>query len=326
MAKSTKNSEYGSFVLNDETRVNSHGFKVPNKEIDLVRFKENAVLLYMHRRGEVHGRWENIRIEGHLLLGDPVFDMDDPESAKIAGKVKRGFIKGASLHLNFTPTTTFVEALGQLELHGVEAWEGSIVDIPSNDKSLKLFLEGKELDDEAIKGYMLSAAPVNDSVKIKKSIKMEKVTLSALAISAFALAGITPGETPETISKAVEELGAKLKAEQTAHGLEKTQREVLEKQVKDQQSAALSAMVDQAITDGQIVAAQKETFIALGFESAKKVIEGLPKKVSLGAAAAPQNPTGAGEPKDLDEFEKMTLSAQLNFKNNNPAAYAKLFA
>ncbi|ADY51520.1 peptidase U35 phage prohead HK97 [Pseudopedobacter saltans DSM 12145] len=329
-----------SFILNDETKVNSYGFRVPNDKIKLDRFKENAVLLYMHRRGEVHGRWENIRIEGTKLLADPVFDLDDPESKKIAGKVERGFLKGASIYLHFTKETTFHEgADGNLELHNSEAFEGSIVDIPSNADCVKLFADDKEMDSKEIRGIMLSAMPQDekperppiktyDKQDKSKTTKMEKFKLSAQAVAVLVGVGLSASaETENEVNNLIEQLGTKLTAEMTAHQLEKTAREGLQNQINAEKAVALTALVDQAVTDGKISATQKETFVALGFDGAKSIIDGLPGKTSLGSQV--NNPGGAAlgaEPKNVDEFAAMPLEQQLAFKNNNPTGYAKLFA
>lgn len=318
-----------SFILNDETKVNSNGYRVPNNQIDLVRFEANAVLLYMHKRGEVHGRWENLRIEGPLLLADPVFDVDDPESKKIAGKVERGFLKGASLYLAFTPNTRFVEAAdGTPELHGVEAFEGSIVDIPSNSESLKLFAGEKELSSEEIKGIMLSASsnPETPASKTKTKIEMEKIKLSAAALMVLAGVGLSAAETESEVNNVIEKLGAALAAEKTAHNLEKSAREDLQKKMDAANAVALGAFLDQAVKDGKIAATQKDTFAALGFESAKSIIDGLPGKTNIAGSISNSGAGLSAEPKNLDEFEKLSDGDKLAFKNSNPVGYAKLFA
>jgi hypothetical protein len=321
-----------SFVLNDETVINSRGFRVPNAKINLERFKKNAVLLYMHKRGEVHGRWENIRIEGTKLLADAVFDMDDPESAKIAGKVERGFLNGASLYLHFVNDTKFEEgADGNLELHNSEAWEGSIVDVPSNEDSIKLFADNKELNDEDVKGFMLAATPNHPDKQTtedkSKTSKMEKFKLSAAAIVALAGIGLSANEGNEAeVNGLIEKMGAALSAEKTAHNLEKGQREKLENQIKEEKAVALSAMVDQAVTDGKILATAKDGFVALGFDSAKLIIDGLPGKTVLGNQINNAGAALSAEPKTMDEFEKLSTEDKLTFKNGNPTGYAALFA
>ncbi|WP_017258404.1 hypothetical protein [Pedobacter arcticus] len=330
-----------SFILNDETQTNSNGFRVPNDKIDLERFKANAVLLYMHKRGEVHGRWENIRIEGTKLMADPVFDIDDPESKKIADKVERGFLNGASLYLAFGKNTTFVEgADGNLELHNTEVHEASICDIPSNKGSITLFADGEELTGEKLKGIMLSltatlsqgegAKNLSETKKNddkSKQTEMEKFKLSAAAVAVLVGLGLSAtAESEGEVNSLITQMGAKLSAETTAHKLEKEAREKLENQAKAEKAVKLTALVDQAVTDGKIVATQKETFVALGFDSASAILKDLPGKVSLGAQV--DNPAGGGavNPKNTDEFQALSLEQQLSFKNGNPAGYAKLFA
>lgn len=84
-----------TFLVSDES-LNSHGFKVLTAGINTTNFEKNPVMLYMHDRSHsVIGRWENLRKEGNKLYADAIFDEEDPEAVKIAGKVERGFIKAA---------------------------------------------------------------------------------------------------------------------------------------------------------------------------------------------------------------------------------------
>ena len=85
------------FILNDETKVNQYGFRVKNLGLRLGRFLDNPVVLDNHGNEAVIGRWENIQIEGNLLTAEAVFDDKDENAKTIAGKVERGFIKGASI-------------------------------------------------------------------------------------------------------------------------------------------------------------------------------------------------------------------------------------
>src|SRR5690606_40670078 len=94
-----------------------YGYRLLNRDIALERFEDNPVLLFMRRRGEVIGRWVNIRIEGSKLLADPEFDMGHPKGAEIAGQVERGFLKGASIWVAPADDVKLVEAAdGVLEL------------------------------------------------------------------------------------------------------------------------------------------------------------------------------------------------------------------
>lgn len=127
------------FILNDETKVNQFGFRVKNSGLRLGRFRANPVILDNHKEGNeaVIGRWENIQIEGHLLTAEAVFDDHDPNAVVIAGKVERGFIKGASLGLDPFSMKNFKAAPDDVyDLVEAEILEASIVAIPNNANAL----------------------------------------------------------------------------------------------------------------------------------------------------------------------------------------------
>lgn len=128
-----------TFILSDET-LNSHGFVVQTKGIDIEGFKKNPIMLYMHDRGSgIIGRWENIRIDGNKLLADPIFDESDSLGLQIKKKVEGDFIRSASISI------TDIESK---KINGIETVikcvlnEVSIVDMPSNQNAVKLCLRG----------------------------------------------------------------------------------------------------------------------------------------------------------------------------------------
>lgn len=125
-----------TFVLSDES-VNSYGFVVLTSGMDTAQFERNPVMLYMHNRdGNVIGRWENIRKEGKRLLGDAVFDDSTELAATVKKQVENGFLRCVSI---------CIEEIETEELNGVQTVtkcrliEVSIVDIPSNSNSVKLY-------------------------------------------------------------------------------------------------------------------------------------------------------------------------------------------
>lgn len=314
-----------TFVLNDETKVNSYGFRVLNAGINLDRFEANPVMLSNHWNSteNVIGRWENVRIDGALLKADAVFDENDEDAKRIASKVEGGFIKGCSMGIRFSHE--FVEHLPDdtYILNQSELYEVSIVAVPSNANAVKLYSQlGEIIDDDKVSLSLQNLMQQNTD---KSNKTMSKLTLNAKAIAVLALAGITAPDSEEGMSTAFAEMGAQLQAEKTAHQLEKGKREELEQKIKAQETAQLTALVDQAVIDGQIQAAQKQTFIDLGFEQAKKLIEGLPKKVSLAAKVTNTDPSASAEVKTAEDFFKLSTDKQLAFKNENPEAYQALF-
>lgn len=323
-------------ILSDQSVPNHHGFYVDHATLDMSRFNGgNPVLLYMHIRGQVHGKWLDWKFEGPQLTAEPEFDVDDPESNKLAGKFERGYIIGASLYLAVTDKTEFVQdETGKVWMKYAEVWEASLVDIPSNKNSLsvKLFADGKEVNEEGVKAFMLSASAVKaPEIEVKPEIKsnntMSKIISNAIALAALTAHGLHNADSPEDVEGAVIKLSAAFNAEKTAHALEKKKREELEATIKEQENVQLSAMLDQAVTDGQIMGEQKETFAALGLSAAKKIIEGLPKAVKLGANNSTNTSTVTGaDPKTKEEFFKLSTDEQLAFKNTNMAGYMALFA
>lgn len=316
-----------TFVLNDETKTNSYGFRVLNAGINLERFKDNPVMLSNHWNStdNVIGRWENIRIEGSQLKADAVFDENDEDAKKIASKVEGGYLKGCSMGIRYSYEYMEEKPDGSYTLSQSELYEVSIVAVPSNANAVKLYSASGELIDE--EQVTLSLQSIKDSIIKKSNNNMVKLGLTAVTVATLMAYGLKDGDSATEVDSAVAKLKADLDAEKTAHSLEKTERERLEGIVKAQESAQLNAMLDQAVTDGQILGDQKETFAALGFEGAKKIIDGLPKKVTLaGQLSNTGGGAGGADPKTVDEFEKLSDEAKLSFKNSNPEGFRKLFA
>lgn len=317
-----------TFVLNDENITNSYGFRVLNAGIDLERFKQNPVMLANHWNStdNVIGRWDNIRIEGSQLLADAVFDESDEDAKKIASKVEGGFLKGCSMGIRFSrefmeerPDETYLLTKSVL-------YEVSIVAVPSNANSVRLYSESGELmDDQEVKLSLQHLG--QQQIENQNHNQMSKIALLASTVAILSAFGLQEAEAGQ-IDSAVAKLKAELDAEKTAHGLEKTKREQLEQKAKEAEQAQFTALLDQAITDGAIVATQRESFVQLGYAQAKTIIEGLPKRQSLAADLSNGQTPALGvtdTPKSLEDFQKLSADAQLKFKNEQPQAYQALF-
>jgi HK97 family phage prohead protease len=132
-----------TFVFNDETIINSYGFRVLNKGGSFVRFDTNPVMLDSHinQTGFVLGNWKNRKQDGFKLLGDSNFDTANDKAKEVSGQVDRGFIKACSMGL----AISFDEDSWQKALDGVwellkwELMEVSICAVPSNSNSLALY-------------------------------------------------------------------------------------------------------------------------------------------------------------------------------------------
>ena len=312
-----------TFILNDETTLNSYGFRVLNSGVNLERFEANPVMLDSHLGGStdaVIGKWVNVRIEGSQILADAEFDTEDERANKIKGKVERGYLKGTSLGLNFRFADMLLQADNTYLLVACEIVEASIVAIPSNKSALKLYCDGQLLDAEAIN---LSFSQIKN-VANQNQNNMNKIMLSvaALMVLGFKENGIAEAELNAAITKLGDEKAEALRQLEA----EKQAKAQLQNQLNAENNAKALALVDNAIKEGRITADKKEHFLSLAktnLEQAKEIIEAIPAKASLGAQVENQ---GAPEVKTADDFEKLSIDQKLAFKAENPEAYKKIFA
>jgi len=89
------------------------------------------------------GRWENIRKEDGKLMADPVFDEQDKFAQLVKSKVENGFVKGASIGVRIKNVSDeknhLLAGQSRATVTECEIYEASIVDIPSNRKTVQLF-------------------------------------------------------------------------------------------------------------------------------------------------------------------------------------------
>jgi HK97 family phage prohead protease len=308
------------FVFNDQTQENSYGFRILTAGISLKRFNKNPMMLDQHYNStsSVLGKWQNVKVEKDLLLGEPVFDLDDETALKISGKVEREFINSCSMGITFKRED--LKIIGtELIMEKCELYECSIVAVPSNANSIRLYAEsGELLKDEEVKQLCLSLQPLENQILEIKTIDMKKITLSLAVLVALSFDKTTPEVDVETVEAAVLKLSnenATLKAKQLAH----------EAAAETAQEKAIEEMVTLAIVEGRIPATKKEDFIQLAnanFELAKNTIASIPAKVNLGTQIVPGTNTSVATKAD---FQKLTLDEQLAFKTNNEVEYKKMF-
>jgi len=304
-----------TFILNDETKRNSYGFRVINSGINLSRFKKNPVMLNRHKSSneEVIGLWKNIRVEGDQLLADAEFDTEDELAKKIASKVEKGYLKGCSMGISISHDTGFEkEEKGNLILRKCELLEASIVAVPSNAGAIKLYHEGQLMSKADIQ------LSISNTIKQKiKNTKMERSILTKEAILALELAGdYTESDLNKGILKMKDQWDADKKA-----------LVELQAKVENEKKEAAIAKVATLTKEGKIPAGSEREFVEMALRTPNvfdKVIAALPAKQSL--AAQLQNPSATTDIKTEEDFQKLTEEQQLAFKEKQPEAYNKLFS
>jgi HK97 family phage prohead protease len=130
------------FVLSTEA-VNRQGFRVLTSGIQLAAFRRNPIGLLNHRRDQLPvARWDNLRVEGAALLGQPIFDSHDPLAEALRLKYEQGIMTAVSIGIRPLAWSDAPEMLleGQTlpTITECELLEVSLVDIPSNDAAVRL--------------------------------------------------------------------------------------------------------------------------------------------------------------------------------------------
>ncbi len=318
------------FVFNDEKIKNSYGFIIPTAGISLKRFAKNPMMLDSHYNSTsgVLGKWEDTKKENGLLTGTPVFDSEDEAAAKIEGKVERGFINSCSMGVTFHREDLKIVG-GQLILEKCELYEVSIVAIPSNANSIRLYAAetGELLKDEEVQNLCLALTPVIEAVDLSLELKLEnqknknedmsKIKLTAAAALVLGFTADTELESAELSAKIVA-----LNASKTAAELKLSARLEADETAK---LAKMNLQVAAAVTAGQITADKTDQFVNLGIANEDlltSTLASIPAKASLAAVIVAA--TG-GEVKTADDFQKLGLEAQLAFKQKSPEQYKELF-
>lgn len=292
-----------TFVLSDES-LNSQGFRVMTGGIDLSQFKKNPVMLFSHDSDALPiGVWENVRVEGDRLLADAKFDQQDEFAKKVESKVEQGILKCCSIGFRVLEWSEDPAMLlpGQRYDTVTKAllMECSICSIGANHNAMSLYdAKGERM--ELTEEKMLSLGFKRVETQINKlSMTQEEIN--------------TLQEENKTLKEQMAEQANELK----------TLRDAAAAQHKANIEGALSA----AVKDGRIVEGDREKWGKLmeaDFDSAKSLLENLPKRTSLSEMI--QGGSKGGNAYDGKSWDELDKAGQLAaFKESNPEGFATLY-
>lgn len=319
------------FVFNDETIENTYGFSILTEGIDLTRFSKNPVMLSDHwnSNSNVIGKWFDVKKDGSILSGLPDFDTEDQDTAVIAGKVERGYINACSMGIIFDREHLTVIG-GKVILTKCELVEVSIVPVPSNANAVRLMhSDGKPMEEKEIQELSLSVIPGIKNPELNLNIdNMKKVFLSVATLMALGFKD-QPTDGHEVADVEAKVVG--LSNQVNSLTQENDALKLANKTAKEAQEAAtktrIESKVDLAITKGQIKADQKEEMVTLGItaENALDTMLGaIPEKQNFNAGVKTPPGLGATTVATMEDFQKLSLEAQLAFKKDHPEAYQKI--
>lgn len=264
MPKSTKR-----FTLHTDS-LNSMGYRMLTDGARLHEFKANPVMLFNHLRPKGNdknqilpiGYWDDIELKDGVITGVPVFEDNDEFAMRIYHKVEHGTLRMASVGAKPNQTSSDPELVLPLQLkETVTDWtlkEASIVDIGSNPDALAVVLYD---DDDNIIELSETLIPTI----IPNMSKEEKAAVDAAKAAA----------TPEKVE---------LSADASATILQlKAENERLKGELtalkKDTANKLAVTLADQAVTDGKILAKDKDEWVQLAeanYDIAAKAIGSIP--------------------------------------------------
>lgn len=287
--------------------INSYGFWVKTKGIDLSQFLKNPVMFYNHERYNRMpiGRWENMKLEEDgSLTGEPIFDLNDPFAKQIADKFENNFLRAASIGIRILEESDVKEDIkpGQ-RLYTVSKCklvEISICDIPSNDNALALYDENDQIINLSMPTTLLKT--------IKNTIQMTNLAkqfgLSETATETEMMAAL------QSLQNEKQNLSKKL--------------EDLENEQKEKETARITSLVDKAIKDQKITADQKDLYTGIGKTSGAHVLEKALLSIKPIAPSSLLNQGGEGEKTDKS-FLDHSQTELSELKETNKERYASLY-
>lgn len=134
-----------TFVASTETP-DRYGDVISVRGWELSSYKRNPIILLNHDSSALPIAKGNVHIKDNQLLVDVEFDMDDPQAAAVARKVKKGFINAVSVGFqpleamprkDFKQDNPLYSRRGQF-FKSAELLEVSIVTIPANSEATML--------------------------------------------------------------------------------------------------------------------------------------------------------------------------------------------
>ncbi len=227
---------------------------------DFSRYNQNPVLLYMHERGKVIGRVEDIQLVDDAWQGTPVFDLADEEAAEIARKYDEGFLKGISVWADIIDYSANPALMlpGQAfpTFTNYQILEISIVDIPCNpDTTAKKYsYKGADIKINEFKFSTINEAKM---LSVKKALGLDDEASEAQVLLALQKKDAAIVEKDATISTLEAKIGD---------------------MAKDQVKKSAQMLVDGAEQAGKITAVEKAEFLELaqlegGFDRVKSILD-----------------------------------------------------
>lgn len=288
--------------------LNSYGTRVMTAGIDLERYNQNPVLLYMHQRGDVIGTVEDIKVEGEDLTGELKFDEASELSIRVKKQFEAGSLRMVSAGLIIVEMSSEAELLVQGQTSPTvtksQLREVSVVDIGANPDAIRLYnQEEKQFNLGTGGDNPLPLLNINNNQNVK-DMDLKQIALQL--------------GMPETATEA--EVLAKI----TQLNAQSAELTTLKDEMKGMRLSAITAAVETAISEKRLAADKKDQFIALGekigLEDLNKTLSSMNPTMKLSEQLTP----GAGEQK-WEKLKDVPSDKLMQLRDENPKEYKRLF-
>lgn len=293
--------------------LNCYGTRVLTAGMDIRQYERNPVLLYMHERGTVIGYVQDLKIESGELTGELVFDEASELSQRCKKQWNFGSLKMVSIGIDIIETSEDKELLVQGQtaetITKSKLIEVSVVDIGANDDAIVLHRNGEKLltlgKTAADVLPLLHSNNNNNNPKKSKTMDLEKIALTL---------GLPKDADEASVDAAIAQLQAKGKE---ADNL---------KSINEQLTASrIEEIVDHAVNEKKITAAQKAHFVGLGkkvgIDDLKKTLEAMSPVVKPSDVIR----DGNGSCTEYTKLSDVPAEKLAELKEKNPTLYRKLY-
>lgn len=294
--------------------INSYGSRILTEGIDIEQYMRNPVLLWMHERGNVIGRLEDIQKDADGITAEVVFDEVSERSKTAKAQWDAGSLRMVSVGIEVIEVSSASDVVmpGQTRptITRSKLFEVSVVDVGANDDALRLTHDGKVLT--LAHGAECDILPL---IADRSNHNNNDMALREQLIEALGL------DTAVADSEIVDNVRLLVAYEaQTTEDL--VAYEALRR-------ADIERRVDKAISAGSIQAERRADIVEIGMQDVDTLDVLLSSLSTPHASAIEQIQEGKGqEDKASLSAEWDTLDRQgalFDLRNNDPERFQQLF-
>lgn len=295
-------------ISNDS--LNSYGSRVLTSGMSVEQYCRNPVLLYMHQRGNVIGYVKDLRVEDGEVTGELVFDEATDLSKRCKKQFEFGSLRMVSAGIDILELSDQPEHLLQGQTSPTitksKLYEVSLVDVGSNDDTIVLMKDGKQIT--------LGKDGDCPLPLINNQKTTEEMELKLLALQL----GLPETATEADVNQALNELKAA-----------KAENDSLKQENGKLTLARITGLVEKAVVEKRLGEDKKIQFIELGkkvgVDELKNVLDAMQPQVKISTVLSYQGGKQQAQPSTYAKLSDVPSDALLEMREHNPEEYKRLY-